>query len=78
MGTLVKIAMVVGAGLLLGLFITAILNPRECISSHVETQYRQPMSMVVGQSKDFGGVAVPLGNMKPVEVEVCDEYATSN
>lgn len=50
----------------------------ECKSSHMETQYKQPASVVVGQSKDFGGIAVPMGNMRPVEVEVCDEYGPRN
>jgi len=43
-----------------------------CIISHFETQYEAPIGMVVGGSKYGGGVSIPMGNMKPVQVEVCD------
>lgn len=46
----------------------------ECLESHKEMQWQQPPSMVVGQSEYFGGVAMPLGNIKQVEVTVCDKY----
>lgn len=43
-----------------------------CIQSHTEIQYKAPASVVVGNGKYGGGVAIPIGNMKPVSVEVCD------
>lgn len=46
-----------------------------CVKSHEETQYEAPPSVVVGGGKYGGGVAVPVGNLKPVQVSVCDEYA---
>jgi len=46
-----------------------------CVKSHTETQYKSPPSVVVGGGKYGGGIALPLGNAKPVQVEVCDEYA---
>lgn len=45
-----------------------------CISYHTETQYEQPLSVVAGGSKYGGGIAIPMGNIKPVQVEVCDIY----
>ncbi len=44
-----------------------------CIRSHFETQYIAPPSVVVGGSRYGGGVALPVGNLRPVNVEVCDE-----
>jgi hypothetical protein len=44
-----------------------------CKLSHIETQYEQPPTMVVGGGKNGGGFGVPLGNIKPVQVTVCDE-----
>lgn len=44
-----------------------------CIKSHVEVQYQIPPSVVVGQSKGVGGIALPIGNATPKNVTVCDE-----
>lgn len=47
----------------------------ECVQSHVETQYQQPVTMNTGGGKDGGSsLNIPLGNIKPVQVEVCDKY----
>ncbi len=43
-----------------------------CIQSHMETQYEAPISVVVGGGKYGGGIGIPIGNIKPVQVEVCD------
>lgn len=39
-------------------------NP--CIKSHQEIQYKPPMQVV------SGGISIPLGNVEPVSVTVCD------
>lgn len=44
-----------------------------CLESHVETQYKQPMSVVVGGGKNGGGIGVPIGNIRAVQVTVCDK-----
>ena len=56
--------------------ITIYQGTRECLSGHYETQYEAPISIVVGGNSkgNFGGVGIPVGNIKPVEVFVCDEY----
>lgn len=45
-----------------------------CKRSHVEKQYKTPLSVVVGGGEHGGGIAVPIGNIREVEVVVCDEY----
>lgn len=42
----------------------------ECVQSHVETQYEQPM-VIVPQGTSIG---IPMGKVKPIQVTVCDKY----
>lgn len=46
----------------------------ECIKSHTEKQFEQPMSINTGGGKYGGGVNIPLGNIRQVDVTVCDDY----
>jgi hypothetical protein len=57
--------------LLLGFGFIAIKFEQEhpCIKSHVETQTELPMYLQPGKD---GGVAIPLGNIRQVQVTVCD------
>lgn len=50
------------------------LSVYKCISSHTEIQYQMPPGMVMGGGKDGGGVSIPLGNARPINVTVCDKY----
>jgi hypothetical protein len=43
-----------------------------CLQSHVETQYEAPVGVVVGGGKYGGGVSIPIENLKPKQVTVCD------
>lgn len=71
-------------GIIIGLFIVmglavslfAIIYPltHTCVAFHKETQYQLPPGVVVGGGKSSGGVSIPLGNMRPVNVTVCDKY----
>ena len=44
-----------------------------CRQGHTEIQYQAPVSVVVGGSKYGGGIGIPMGNMTPMSVEVCDK-----
>ncbi len=46
----------------------------ECLNGHTETQWEMPVGVVVGKTEYFGGISVPVGNAKQVEVFVCDQY----
>lgn len=74
METREKIIVGVGIILFVGVFYYAVAWEKNhpCIQSHKELQYQQPLGLVVGGSKYGGGISVPMGNIKPVEVEVCD------
>lgn len=49
-----------------------------CVASHDEVQYEMPPGVVVGGSKYGGGVSIPVGNARPVNVTVCDKYESNN
>lgn len=42
----------------------------QCVKTHKEMQTKMPYYY----TPKGGGIAIPLGNVKQVEVEVCDEY----
>lgn len=69
-----KYLILIGAVLIIGWGIYSYHLAHPCIKSHTETQYEAPPSVVVGGSKYGGGIAVPIGNITPVQVIVCDEY----
>ena len=50
------------------------IGTMECIKSHTEKQMVMPTGIVVGGSRYGGGVSIPIGNEREVEVEVCDQY----
>lgn len=60
--------------LFLILLAVLMLTGCQCVRSHSEIQWEAPPSMVVGGGKYGGGIALPMGNMRQVQVEVCDEY----
>jgi len=69
-----KVTIVILAVVLIAGIFTYVLS-RECEYGHIETQWDMPSSMVVGGGNNgFGGVAIPVGNAKQVEVFVCDKY----
>jgi len=40
----------------------------ECAKSRTEIQYQQPIGYV------SGSISIPLGNVRPVEVTICEDY----
>lgn len=71
-------------GRILGIFVLAALGvcgyylfftlTHKCLVSHEEIQYQAPISTVVGGGSNGGGMAIPLGNIRPIKVMVCDKY----
>lgn len=65
------LATIIVVGIIIGMAVYDASHP--CKISHTEIQYQVPPSVVVGGSKYGGGVGIPMGNAKPVQVVICDE-----
>lgn len=54
--------------------IVYLISGYECVAGHNETQYQPPPTINVSMGEGQGSIGVPVGNIKPVEVWVCDQY----
>lgn len=59
------------------IIVVVLLLGTQCVSSHTEKQLQMPVGVVVGGGNS-GGISVPVGNAREVEVWVCDKYEFTN